>query len=461
VPPDIARALDNPPATEFVETLVEMSEQVDLDALKVRFDAATLDKTERRRATIAALEEIAARRKPLEDWLDAELLEGSVDLWRGYAIVNRLYVSATPDVLRTLAARDDVAALLPIKDEALLSDKPVAPRRPSHDAESSLPSAASAPGISWALDAMGVRRAWAAGWTGRGVVVGSLDTGIAGGHVSLRKNHRTERGWFDPLAGRGEPWDDHGHGTETLGCAVGAGATPGEVGVAPGARWIAVRVNPLNRYNAHGMTAGADWMLREGKADVVLCAWGHGAGRCETMDLSLLKALRLAEIVVAFPAGNSGPLPGSGETPAALPPLFPGDVPPLAVAATDASGAVFALSSRGPSPCAGAGQFPWIAAPGSDVRVPSYGSPAGFETGAGTSLSAGYIAGVAALLLQRCPSLTVPLVEKAMAETAKNIGEPGPDTDSGYGLVNVPAALEWAGRHCPARAGSAPPRSGN
>ena len=444
---EFARTLRSMPPERFAEALVDLADQADLDALRRRFDQQGLSRSRRRRETIAALEEVAARRRPLEAWLDRELLSGAVDVWRGYAIVNRLYISAKPSLLLEMAGRPEVANIFPVRDDR------ISPAPGEERAQERVPFRLKAddrpvPQRSWALDTIGAREAWHEGWDGRGIVVGSLDTGVAAKHVSLSENHRQTAGWFDPLRGTTEPNDDHGHGTETLGCAVGRGKEPGEVGIGPGATWIAARANPRNFYNSHAMTASADWMLRVGGADVVLCAWGHDPGRCDVSDQPVFRALRLAEVVVALPAGNSGPMPGSAETPAGLAPLFKGDLPPLSVAAATSTGAILDSSARGPSPCSPETQFPWVSAPGFRVRVPSSVSVDSYDSADGTSLAAGYVAGAAAVLLQRCPSLDVNRLEEALARTATDLGQEGPDNDSGYGMINLPAALRWVAQNC-------------
>jgi len=446
--PELDGLLAAAPAGGFVEVLADLLEQADLTGLWLQWKQQPIGKDARRAGTIAALEGVASRRKALESWLDEGTASGEVDVWRGFAIVNRVYVSAKPSFIRALAKRPEIHSVVSVRNDRLVeaADAPQRAAGPTHGHDRPV---REVPSTSWALDAIGARKAWSLGWNGRGVVVGSLDTGVAGQHTALRPGYRLLHGWFDPQHGRLEPYDDHGHGTEILGCAVGAGTSPGEIGVAPGATWIAARANPLNFYNSYTMTASADWMLRTGRADIIVCAWGHGPGICDETDVPLLRALRLAETVVALPAGNSGPAAGTGETPASLPPLFPGDLPPLSVAAVPGRNRVLGASGRGPSPCAPGIQFPWVAAPGAALRVASARSADGYEVSGGTSHAAGYVAGAAAVLLQSCPSLSVETLQRVLAETAVDIDPPGADPSSGHGLIDLPAALERVRSICP------------
>lgn len=112
-----------------------------------------------------------------------------------------------------------------------------------------------------------------------------MDTGADWLYPALKFNYRgyNPHGpakhtgkWFDPVTGYFYPFDDHGHGTHVLGIAVGHGG----IRVAPGARWIAVKVLDGNGYGYDSwIHAGFQWLLApEGDPslapDVVNCSWG-------------------------------------------------------------------------------------------------------------------------------------------------------------------------------------------
>ena len=65
----------------------------------------------------------------------------------------------------------------------------------------------------------------------------------------------------------------------------------------------------------------------------------------------------------------------------------------------------------------------------------------------GTSFAAAYVAGASALLLQKFPEARVDRIEEALRRGAIDLGPPGPDTAFGYGLINVPRALEYLEGH--------------
>src|SRR5699024_334540 len=148
-------------------------------------------------------------------------------------------------------------------------------------------------------------------------------------------------------------YDSTSHGTHVMGTMVGAEADgSNQIGVAPGAQWIASKV-----FNAAGETTDSilldagEWMLAPGgdasKApDVINNSWGGGPG-IDEWYLDMVKAWRAAEIFPAFAAGNITTAnpggPGSVATPANYEESF-------AVGAIDSNDNLADFSLRGPSP---------------------------------------------------------------------------------------------------------------
>jgi hypothetical protein len=91
-------------------------------------------------------------------------------------------------------------------------------------------------------------RVWGMGFRGDGLVVANIDTGVRYTHKALQPHYRGNLGngsyshdynWLDPDSGNTAPYDDHGHGSHTMGIMVGGDGEANQIGVAPGARWIA------------------------------------------------------------------------------------------------------------------------------------------------------------------------------------------------------------------------------
>lgn len=425
----------------FLRVLLDLREQLDANALLASQLERGLTRQASRGETLAALRSISGRgRAALEPLLDQLLAAGTVDYYRFLGYRNRVFVSLAPDGLETLRAHPAVAELIPEYDS--LRDK----RRERGAAIRTAPEIP--PGDSWGVAALGLEALWEEGIDGRGIVVGSLDSGVYGDHVTLREGRRDARSWYDPRGEKGEPTDTKPHGSQVLACAVGRRYEGRAFGAAPGAAWVAALANRFNGYNNVDMALAADWMILEAQPDVLLGAWGHGKAACDPRDREMLAVARAAGIVPVFAAGNDGPDPGSAQAPAALGGLAPDGRGVLAVAAVDPRLEVIDASSRGPSPCGERTTFPDLAAPGWELPVPGSPYDTSLTLASGTSFAVGWVGGVAALVLQLRPEMPVPEVEELLRQSARDLPPPGPDELSGFGLVD-PAAAVGAVRRAP------------
>ncbi|KDO31939.1 hypothetical protein SPRG_03155 [Saprolegnia parasitica CBS 223.65] len=292
---------------------------------------------------------------------------------------------------------------------------------------------------------------WAEGFTGAGVVVGSIDTGVRGTHEALRSNFRALHGWYDPTAQLAEPSDTHGHGSHTLGSAVGGLG----VGVAPDAKWIACRGCPGGSCPESALVACAQFMVCptdvhganprcDLKPHVVTNSWGS------TVDWPFKKAIvdawRAAGILPVFSIGNSGPSCSSVGYPG-------GYANVIGVGATDDADALGYFSSKGPT--ADGRMKPDLSAPG--VRVTSCGATgdAAYVSMSGTSMAAPHVAGAIALLISAKPGisydevymlLTTTAETKSLANDASTCGGlPGtayPNNNFGHGRLDILGAIE-------------------
>jgi bacillopeptidase F len=429
-----ARLRAAPPTSRLV-ALVDLRDQVDLDALGRRLDAAGVAKRERRTAVVRALEAIAEESQAaLRPELDQRVARGEIDYWRGFAIVNRILVEGKPSGILALANLETVAWIRPDWTSE---------RRGRLEATLT-PEGAPVPErfTSWGVVATGAPALWAQGIDGTGVVVASIDTGVAGNHEQFAgRMLPAPAGWFDPVEGTTAPRDNHGHGTSVLSVAVGGNAAGKIVGIAPGATWASALGNWKNHYSRSRMTQAADWIFRVVRPDVLVNAWSHDEdGPCQSFDLPFVRAWQAAGTFVVFPAGNAGPGEATGESPAELTGGFPDGGPLVSVAGLAPNGTIHPRSSRGPSRC-GADPFPTFAAPGADLPYAYAGDPTGYASGQGTSLAAGVVAGGAALLLQAVPEASPADLALAFRESARDVPPPGDDPAAGAGAIDLPRAL--------------------
>lgn len=262
------------------------------------------------------------------------------------------------------------------------------------------------------LQALGAPAAWQAGYTGKGVTVAVVDTGIDASHPALAGSFRGGASdWFDVHGEHATPMDRHGHGTQIAGLVSGTAAGGQTLGVAPQSRWIAARIyndrNIGRLSQLHRITA---WLLDpDGKPatpdapQIVLNAWGLGdrPGTCDDEFARDLRWLRAAGMHVVFAAGNGGAMDNSSVSPA-------NNAGALAVGALDGEGQPALFSSRGVSAC-DARPYPDLMAPGELLRTTDL-SAAGMPittVGTGTSYAAALLSGELALLVQARPELAM------------------------------------------------------
>jgi len=359
---------------------------------------------------------------------------GHVHSFTPYWIFNGVAVIADAETLLELARRADVDIIrLDHKRHLSGNEWRAGDRRPT------------SAGVEWNIQRIGAESVWEAlDIDGTGIVVANIDTGVDWQHPAVRSRYRgydpkgfhQHRGnWFCATnEGYLYPGDGHGHGTHTMGLMVGR-EDESHIGVSPGAQWIAVKAFDNQGYTYDSwLHSGFQWLLAP-EGDVTLApavvnnSWGSDAA-ADTTFQSDVQVLRAAGILPVFSAGNNGPARGTIGSPASFPQA-------LAVGATDSDDRIASFSSRGPSPWAEV--KPELVAPGVDIRSSMPGG--GYRLSDGTSMAAPHVAGVAALLLEARPSLTISETEHILTSSARPLGEPMPNNDYGWGLVDAYGAV--------------------
>jgi len=299
----------------------------------------------------------------------------------------------------------------------------------------------------WNLNMINVPKIWSYGYTGQGVVIASMDSGVDINHPDIQNKYRGgTNSWFDPYGQHATPADVLGHGTQTMGIMVGGDAGGSSIGVAPGAQWIAVKIfNDAGVATLSAIHQGFQWLLdpdgnpdTDDAPDVVNNSWGltSSVGGCDNEFIDEVEILKSLNISVVFAAGNSGPAASTSLSPANY-------VDAFAVGAIDEYSNVAYFSSRGPSTCED-DLFPDVIAPGVNVRTSNltFGGavPNSYINANGTSFSAPHVAATIALIKSAQPDAITEDITAAMRATAVDILPVGPDTDSGFGLLDAQAA---------------------
>jgi uncharacterized repeat protein (TIGR01451 family) len=419
--------------------LIYLEEQAPLAAAQ-----AERDKLTRRQSVVSALQETAARtQRGIKAYLEQQKATGKVKDYTPYWVFNGLAVTADRETLLELASRPEVKVIRADHQHQIQNpESKVQTSNIQRQTSNFQYPISSIQPTEWNIARIRADLVWEAlGISGTGVVVASMDSGVDWQHPALMSKYRgyNPKGLPDHLGNwycaTDEsylyPGDGHGHGTHTMGTMLGDGG----IGVAPGAQWIAVKAfNNLGVSYDSWIHAGFQWLLAPADdaalaPDVVNNSWGDAAGTDETFRPDV-QALRAAGIFPVFAAGNSGPSGGTIYSPGSFPEAF-------AVGATDEEDEILSLSGRGPSPW---GETkPDVSAPGVNIRSSAPGG--GYELWTGTSMATPHVTGLAALLLQARPNLTVAEMEQAITSTALNQGSPVPNNDYGWGRIDAYQAV--------------------
>ncbi|WP_103532958.1 type VII secretion-associated serine protease mycosin [Streptomyces sp. SM11] len=262
---------------------------------------------------------------------------------------------------------------------------------------------------------------------GKGVRVAVIDTGVDNANPQLKPAVDTSAGRNLLKGGKADGTGDAiGHGTKVAGIIAARPAKgTGFVGLAPEATIIPIRQNDeKNSGKDTTMATAIDHAIAE-KADVINIS--QDTTKPLAPDSALGRAVARAieaDIVVVASAGNDG-LDGKQKN--TYPAAFDGV---LAVASSDRNNERAAFSQ--------AGEFVGVAAPGVDIvsTVPGFGQC----SDNGTSFSAPYVAGVAALLVAKYPSWEPAEIIARIEQTAER-SITGHDPFVGWGVVDPVRAL--------------------
>ena len=447
------------------EFMVILADQADLSGA-----ALLKTKNEKGRFVRDALwNKSQATQGPVLRWLEQHHLEH-----RSFYIVNAIWVKGRSDDAMALALRGDVSRV-----EGNPQVRSIPEPLPAVEAPSQPNSPATVePGISYTHAPL----VWAEGFFGQGIVVAGADTGFRWTHNAIKPHYRGWDGvtadhdynWHDSIHTGGgicgpnspAPCDDLGHGTHTIGTAIGDDGAGNQIGMAPQAQCIGCRnmnvgvgspasyMECFEFFLAPYPVGGDPSQGDPAKApDITTNSWTCPASEgCSPTTLQAgVEAQRAAGIMMVVAAGNSGP---SCSTVVDPPAIY--DASYTIGALNTSTDTIASFSSRGPVTSDGSMRLkPDLCAPGTNTRSAYNTSDSTYAFLSGTSMATPHVAGGVALLWSAHPELRNDVTgsEAVLNSTAVHIlsnscdgGSPvTPNNTFGNGRIDILAAVDTGG----------------
>lgn len=445
---------------EEIEVIVVMKARYDRDVLNPKADAF-VSRAERRDFVVKELKSFAEKsQNDLKNYL-VENTKGHDLHIKSLYMSNSLAFSAAKNVIFDISQRDDVEIIGLNKKQNLI------PETQSYSAKEITPN----------ITQVNADQVWALGYTGAGVVVAVVDSGVNYEHADLA-DHLWDGGeefphhGYDIVNDDDDPMDDKGHGTHVAGIVCGDGTSGSQTGVAPDATLMCVKSIAVDGFGGSvNIAGGMEWAVEHG-CDMISMSLGM-AGAAVTDKIVLRRtcvAVNDAGIVAAVCAGNEGlsilmmayPIPDNIRVPASCPPPYldpdqqanPGELScVIAVGAVDNNDEAAAFTSQGPVTWQGIDEFgdypyepgiglirPDVCAPGVAIKSLDYLDVNGYTNMDGTSQATPCVGGIIALMLQKNPNLMPADICRILEETSVKL-TPTKSNITGVGRVDAIAAV--------------------
>lgn len=329
----------------------------------------------------------------------SDQLEVKKDIKETHENINVVKATMTKEEVKELRKDNNVEIIIPDLKTQVLADE-----------------------ITWSTSMIQAPGAWNSGYTGKGVKVAVLDTGIAN-HSELSVVGRK-----DFITNGGTASDVHGHGTAVAGVIASKSNNAGIIGVAPSVQLYAVKIMGDNGSGSLSTAIAAiDWCIANG-IQIANLSLGIDYSKLSSTDQAFFtdfinnvgqKALANNLLLVAA-AGNDGNATGIDNM--AIPARGNGF---LGVGAVDSNKNLASFSSIGPNMD--------VVAPG--VNIKTLGTSNNYVYKSGTSFSAPNVAGIAALYKEKFPNYTAQQISDLITGNAEDRGAKGFDNYYGNGLA--------------------------
>jgi len=464
IDPLLMEAMNSYSDNDPIEVVVLMKAQYDRSQLSRKADFIPT-KAERRDFVVNELKAFAeVSQHDLKRVLSEMESHGMVSSVRSLWSANTLYFEATKLAILDLAERTDIETItLNTQHQWIAEGETPKPASATRD---------TTPNIT----KVKADQVWELGYTGAGVVVAVVDSGVNYNHLDLA-DHLWDGGeefphhGYDIVNNDNDPMDDKGHGTHCAGTVLGDGTAGSLTGMAPEATLMCVKSIRGDGFGgAVNIAGGMEWSVEHG-CDLISMSLGMvGAGVADKEILRrTCEAILDAGIVALVCAGNEGmnilqimyPIPNNVRVPASCPPPYldpdqmtnPGPLScVVAVGAVNYNDVAADFTSQGPvtwqdtefgdyayNPGIGLIR-PDVCAPGVGIKSLDYENTSGYTNMDGTSQATPCVAGIVALMLQKNPELTPAEICRILEETSVKL-TPTKSNVTGVGRVDALAAV--------------------
>ena len=450
---------------EKIKVIVVMKQQYDRQQLNRRA-AHYVTRADRREFVVNELKQFAEAsqydlRRTLDEMERNDMTTAPKIIW----MANAMYFSATKQAINDLAMRRDVGLIGLDEEKHVLFDEESTPASNTREITSN-------------VTQVNADQVWDLGFTGQGVVVAVIDTGVNYNHLDLA-DHLWDGGdaypnhGYDFYNNDNDPMDDNSHGTHCAGTVCGDGTAGSQTGMAPDATLMCVKVLSSGGNGAASTTCYAmQWAVEQG-CDLfsMSLGWANSTITERTLFRNTCAAILDAGVVGAIAAGNEGdalgsfPIPDNVRAPGSCPPPYMDPIQAnnigglsctVCVGAVDVNDNAAYFTSHGPVTWTNTefGDYPYTAgsttdfglirpdvcAPGVSIKSAYYGSNNGYTTKSGTSMATPCTAGCISLLLSKNINATPEEICQVLEETAVPLDD-GKSNIYGYGRIDVLAAI--------------------
>ena len=398
--------------------------------------------------------------------IQSEQRNGKVTNIVSHWLSNSITCTTTKDVIYLLSERDDILIIGHNADKnAILSGQ--------QSAVSGQQSVKAEAEIEEHVSQVNAPQVWDQGYTGEGVLVAILDTGVNYEHPDLA-DHLWDGGsqypnhGYNSYDGSNITMDNRGHGTHCAGIICGDGTGDKQTGIAPDVTLMCIKtLNDNGNTNASAICAGMEFAVEHG-AEVL--SMSLGIANSSVADREMIRQTCVntlqAGVIASVAAGNEGnsqnnhPIPDNVRVPGSCPaPWIHPDQQEnagelscvVSVGAVNKNDNVATVSSRGPVTWQNTsfGDYPYnpgiglirpdVCAPGVDIVSLNY-SDNGYTKKTGTSQAAPNVAGIICLMLSKKPEMTPAEISMVLETSAFKL-EDNKNNNSGSGRVDALAAI--------------------